>query len=193
MPSKATFAPNEVTGYRRAATRASIGTRRKARSSTGRSCSSSGGNWRCCPPNIGRSHGRLLYPQQSCAEIAHDLRISVEMVKYYLFKTRKIMKEGVEMTREFGEKSYHPGTFQMDFWGGGRQFPLLGVVQKKAARQHRPGRLTDAPLTMQELSMELGWLCAISREEVQLPAAGGNPREKRRSLSDRHRPVHRRL
>ncbi len=78
------------------------------------------------------SHGRLLYPQQSCAEIAHDLRISVEMVKYYLFKTRKILKEGVEMTREFGEKSYHPGTFQMDFLGRRATIPATGRCSKES-------------------------------------------------------------
>ena len=68
---------------------------------------------------------------KSCAEIAHDLRISVEMVKYYLFKTRKILKEGVEMTREFGEKSYHPGNFQMDFWGGGDNSRYWALFKRK--------------------------------------------------------------
>lgn len=104
---------------------------------------------------------------KSCAEIAHDLRISVEMVKYYLFKTRKILKEGVEMTREFGEKSYHPGTFQMDFWGGGDNSRYWALFKRKL-----PGNIVlaayDAPLTMQELSLELGVAVVYLEEEVQL-------------------------
>lgn len=32
---------------------------------------------------------------KSCSEIATELHISTEMVKYYLFKTRKILKEGI--------------------------------------------------------------------------------------------------
>ena len=56
---------------------------------------------------------------KSCSEISSKLNISNEMVKYYLFKTRKILKEGIGMTREFGEKSYNPSTFRMDYWGGG--------------------------------------------------------------------------
>lgn len=45
---------------------------------------------------------------KSCEEIAQSLNISNEMVKYYLFKTRKMLKEGMGMIREFGEKSYNP-------------------------------------------------------------------------------------
>lgn len=52
---------------------------------------------------------------KSCSEISADLGISTEMVKYYLFKTRKILKEGIGMSREFGEKSYNPGTFVWTF------------------------------------------------------------------------------
>jgi hypothetical protein len=50
------------------------------------------------------------------------------MVKYYLFKTRKILKEGIGMTREYGEKSYNPGTFRMGFLGKWRQFRPLEAV-----------------------------------------------------------------
>lgn len=56
---------------------------------------------------------------KSCSEISKDFQVSMDMVKYYLFKTRKLLKEGFGMTREFGEKSYNPGVFRMDYWGGG--------------------------------------------------------------------------
>ena len=52
------------------------------------------------------------YEELSCAEVAKRLGISLEMVKYYLFKTRKILKEGISMEREFGEKSFKPEPFE---------------------------------------------------------------------------------
>ena len=51
---------------------------------------------------------------KTCSEISIELDISIEMVKYYLFKTRKILKEGIGMTRELGEKSYNPAIFRLD-------------------------------------------------------------------------------
>lgn len=51
------------------------------------------------------------YEELSCTEIARKYHLSLEMVKYYLFKTRKILKEGICMEREFGEKSFRPAPF----------------------------------------------------------------------------------
>lgn len=104
---------------------------------------------------------------KSCAEIAGDLHISLEMVKYYLFKTRKLLKEGVEMTRELGEKSYHPGTFRMGYWGGGDNSRYWALFKRKL-----PGNIVlaayDTPLTIQELSLELGVAVVYLEEEVEL-------------------------
>ena len=73
---------------------------------------------------------------RSCSEISTDLGISVEMVKYYLFKTRKILKEGIGMLREFGEKSYHPGTFRMDYWGDGDNSCYSQLFKRKLPRKY---------------------------------------------------------
>lgn len=60
----------------------------------------------------------LYYIQNlSCSEVAEKLQISTEMVKYYLFRARKIIREGMNMERVYGEKSYRPGIFEIDFWG----------------------------------------------------------------------------
>lgn len=53
----------------------------------------------------------------SCSEVAKKLQISTEMVKYYLFRARKIIREGMNMERLYGEKSYRPNIFEIDFWG----------------------------------------------------------------------------
>lgn len=101
---------------------------------------------------------------KSCSEIASELKISVEMVKYYLFKARKILKEGMNMTRTFGEKSYDPGTFRIDFWGSNSSgyWELF---------KHRlPGSIMlaayEKPLSEQELSVELGVSTVYLEDEI---------------------------
>lgn len=44
----------------------------------------------------------------SCSEISSRLSTSESMVKYLLFKSRKILKEGMNMERNLGELSYNP-------------------------------------------------------------------------------------
>ena len=104
---------------------------------------------------------------RSCSEISADLGISVEMVKYYLFKTRKILKEGIGMSKEFGEKSYNPGTFRMDYWGGGDNSCYWQLFKRKL-----PGNILLSayytPVTIQELSIELGVAVVYLEDEIEL-------------------------
>ena len=104
---------------------------------------------------------------KSCSEISTDFGISNEMVKYYLFKTRKILKEGIGMSREFGEKSYNPGTFRMDYWGGGDNSCYWQLFKRKL-----PGNILlsayDTPVTIQELSIELGVAVVYLEDEIEL-------------------------
>ena len=104
---------------------------------------------------------------KSCSEISKELSISIEMVKYYLFKTRKLLKEGFGMTREYGEKSYNPGTFRMDYWGGGNNACYWELFKRKL-----PGNIVlsayDSPVTLQELSIELGVATVYLEEEIDI-------------------------
>ena len=88
---------------------------------------------------------------KSCSEIAREQNISVEMVKYHLFKTRKLLKEGIGMTRQLGEKSYNPGVFRVNFWGSKNEYEEL-------FRRKLPGSILLAAyytaMTGQELSFE---------------------------------------
>lgn len=52
-------------------------------------------------------------------QIAQRLAISESMVKYLLFKARNILKEGMEMERNYGEQSYHPRRLDLRYWGAG--------------------------------------------------------------------------
>ena len=98
-----------------------------------------------------------------CSEIANEQHISVEMVKYHLFKTRKLLKEGIGMTRQLGEKSYNPGTFRVDFWGDYNHYGEL-------FSRRLPGSIVlaayYAPMTAEELSMELGVAMPYLEEEI---------------------------
>ncbi len=104
---------------------------------------------------------------KSCCEISSDFGISTEMVKYYLFKTRKILKEGIGLSREFGEKSYNPGTFRMDYWGDGDNSCYWQLFKRKL-----PGNILLSayytPLTIQELSIELGVAVVYLEDELEL-------------------------
>ena len=100
---------------------------------------------------------------KSCGEIATEQNISLEMVKYHLFKTRKLLKEGIGMTRKLGEKSYNPGTFRLGFWGDWNYYDAL-------FHRKLPGAIVLAayytPMSMEELSMELGVSAPYLEEEL---------------------------
>ncbi|MDE6593052.1 MAG: sigma-70 family RNA polymerase sigma factor [Oscillospiraceae bacterium] len=103
---------------------------------------------------------------KSCKEISALLNLSSEMVRYYLFRSREILKEGVNMTREFGEKSYDPGTFRLDFWGGGSN-GYWEIFERKL-----PGNILlaayEKPLSVSELSGELGVAAPYLEDDLEI-------------------------
>ena len=107
---------------------------------------------------------------KSCSQIAKEQNISVEMVKYHLFKTRKLLKEGIGMTRILGEKSYNPGTFRLDFWGDKNKY--YDLFNRKL-----PGSIVLAAyyeaMTAEALSVELGVSMPYLEEEIEILEAAG--------------------
>lgn len=104
----------------------------------------------------------------SCAETASKLHISLEMVKYYLFKTRKILKEGIGMEREFGAKSYQPAKF--DFFiifEGDANMEYQRLFDRKL-----PGNILvgtyHTPMTIRQLAIELGVASVYLEDEIAL-------------------------
>ena len=102
---------------------------------------------------------------KTCSQIAASLGVSVETVKYDLFQARKALKEGIEMKREFGEKSYAPGVFRPDFWGGNNSYQAL-------FNRKLPGNILlaafPAALTLSELSGELGVASVYMEDEINI-------------------------
>lgn len=102
----------------------------------------------------------------SCAETASRLHISLEMVKYYLFKTRKILKEGISMEREFGTKSYQPAKFEFNaiFFGN------ANMEYQKLFDRKLPGNILVStyytPMTIRQLAIELGVASVYLEDEI---------------------------
>ena len=107
---------------------------------------------------------------KSCSQIATDQNISVEMVKYHLFKARKLLKEGIGMTRTLGERSYNPGTFRLDFWGDIWKY---GDIFKRRL----PGAIVlsayNEAMTAEALSVELGVAMPYLEEELEILETAG--------------------
>ncbi len=105
----------------------------------------------------------------SCSETAEKLKISTEMVKYYLFRARKIIREGMSMERLFGEKSYAPCGFEIDFWGPAEFNPNeYGDFQKRKIKGNILLAAYYSPMTIQEISIELGVALPYLEDEIHL-------------------------
>jgi len=102
-----------------------------------------------------------------CTTISRECNISEEMVKYYLYKTRKMLKEGVKMERKYGEKSYNPGIFRVDFWGDGSNGHIWQTFERRL-----PGNIVLAayknPMSIEELSLELGVSAPYLEDELDI-------------------------
>lgn len=110
----------------------------------------------------------------SCSDIAEKLKISTEMVKYYLFRARNIIREGMNMERLFGEKSYAPGGFEIDYWGPVDFHPNeYRDFQKRKIKGNILLAAYYSPMTMQEISIELGVAMPYLEDEINLLSERG--------------------
>ena len=71
------------------------------------------------------------------------------------------------MNREFGEMSYNPQIFRMDFWGNGDNSIYWKLFERKL-----PGNILlatyEKPLSLMELSVELGVSTVYLEDEVDI-------------------------
>lgn len=108
------------------------------------------------------------FRNKSCKEIAAEQNLSLEMVKYHLFKTRQLLKEGIGMERTFGKKSYQPARFEFHTVFPGQ----LHREYMELFRRRLPGNILHsayyAPMTIRELSLELGVSTVYMEDEVAL-------------------------
>ena len=113
----------------------------------------------------------VLYYMENltCAQISKKMSVSMEMVKYYLFRARKTIREGIDMDRMYGEKSYNPHNFEIDFWGthAGEDSEYRSF-QERRLRGNLLLAAYYTPVTLQELSLEVGVALPYLEDEVKL-------------------------
>ena len=91
---------------------------------------------------------------KSCSQISDILSVSESMVKYLLFKSRQILKEGITMERTYGEQSYNPKELSILYWGNGKK-TYNSTLEKRIAQNILFACCNDK-LTAEEISLELG-------------------------------------
>lgn len=102
---------------------------------------------------------------RSVKDIASSLSLPEGTVKTKLFRARKLLKEGINMAREFGPKSYKPEN--VNFLASGSQPSGLpwSAVQTMFAKNVLL-EAADNPSTVGELSIALGIASPYMEEEV---------------------------
>lgn len=103
--------------------------------------------------------------RKSCADIAEQLAVSESMVKYLLFKSRKILKEGMNMERKLGTLSYDPKTLIPLYMGEGTNF--FWDLMKSRIRQNMVSACYNDALTPQQISLEIGIPLPYLDDEIQ--------------------------
>ncbi len=111
----------------------------------------------------------VAYYMQSrrISDIALSLGLPEGTVTSKLHRARKILKEGMNMAREFGKKSYYPET--ISFCSSGNQ--PSGLPWAAIRRKIPVNILCEAhnnPCTLQELALELGIAVPYMEEEAEL-------------------------
>lgn len=99
----------------------------------------------------------ILYylESKSCSQISQTLSISESMVKYLLFKSRKILKEGMIMERNYGEQSYNPKTLNMMYMGEGPN-KYWDLINNNKIRQNILWACYNDSLTEDEIALQIG-------------------------------------
>ncbi len=103
---------------------------------------------------------------RSIRDIAASLSLPESAVKQRLYRARKILKEGMNMAREFGKKSYRPE--EVFFTSSGSQpsgLPWAAVNRK--IPNNILLQASNNPSTLEELSVELGVALPYMEEEVE--------------------------
>jgi len=77
------------------------------------------------------------------------------MVKYLLFKARKILKEGMDMERNYGEQSYNPKTLSLLYMGEGPN-KFWSITEGKKIPQNILWACYNDSLSQEEISLQIG-------------------------------------
>lgn len=107
------------------------------------------------------------FEEKSVSEISRQFGIPLGTVKTKLQSSRKILKEGMDMARQFGTRSFQPETIQFISSGDQPSGLPFSAVQRKLPVNILCAANNNAS-TIEELSMELGIAMPYMEEEVGL-------------------------
>ncbi len=102
----------------------------------------------------------------TCAQIAERLSISESMVKYLLFKSRSLLKEGMTMERTLGKQSYQPRKIHLGMWSNGSNARYHHKLDSLTAQNILFACYHDN-LTAEEISLEIGVGLPYMERELQ--------------------------
>lgn len=103
----------------------------------------------------------------SVRDIASSLSLSKSAVEQRLHRARIILKEGMEMAREFGKRSYSPENITFAASGSQPSGLPWSVVQRRIPINILL-QASNNPSTLEELSIELGIALPYMEEEVNI-------------------------
>lgn len=104
---------------------------------------------------------------KSIRDIAASMSLSVSAVEQRLFRARKILKEGMDMAREFGRRSYDPESIGFCTSGSQPGGHPWSAIQRKIPINILC-EANNNPSTVQELSVALGIALPYMEEEIEL-------------------------
>jgi len=105
--------------------------------------------------------------RKSCFEISSFLDISESMVKYLLFKARKILKDGISMERNYGEQSYNPKNLTIMYRGMGPN-KFWGLINDKKIPQNILWACYNDNLSSEEISLQIGVALPYLETEIRI-------------------------
>ena len=111
----------------------------------------------------------ILYylENKSCSEISKLLSISESMVKYLLFKSRKILKDGLNMERNYGEQSYNPKRLNLMYMGEGPN-KYWELIDGNIIRQNILWACYNDSLTEEEISLQIGVALPYIENDIKI-------------------------
>ncbi|MBO5274998.1 MAG: sigma-70 family RNA polymerase sigma factor [Clostridia bacterium] len=104
---------------------------------------------------------------RTCREIADLMGISESMVKYLLFKSRKLLKEGITMERNYGVQSYLPKSLALGFWGRGTN-NYNSILMNKKIPQNILFACYNDRLSAEEISLEIGVALPYMEDDLRI-------------------------
>lgn len=115
--------------------------------------------------------------EKSCSQISEELSVTVETVKHLLFKARKTLKEGINMERKYGEKSYNPDIFRFNMWVSEGAWEKYNDLFREYETRRLPGNILlstyYSPMTVEGLSIELGVSAPYIEDELNIMLKSG--------------------